>query len=76
MNDTRAPVFVKVDEYKDIVDIVTLMREKIKHAKLLLDKIAEQKAKEDAELASWARELENIEHSVSNVDRTLLEPGM
>lgn len=74
--DGKAPVFVKIDEYKDIVDIMTLMREKVRQAKFLLDKIAEMKAQEDQELATWAKELEEVESSIGSIDRTLMEPGM
>lgn len=74
--DGKAPVFVKIDEYKDIVDIMTLMREKVRQAKFLLDKIAEMKAQEDQELATWAKELEEVESSIGNIDKTLMEPGM
>jgi len=74
--DERAPVFVKIDEYKDIADIMTLMREKLRQAKFLLDKIAELKAQEDAELATWAKELEDVEERVASVDKTLSEPSI
>jgi len=74
--DERAPVFVKIDEYKDIADIMTLMREKLRQAKFLLDKIAELKTQEDAELATWAKELEDVEARVASVDRTLSEPSI
>jgi len=74
--DERAPVFVKIDEYKDIVDIIALMREKLRQAKFLLDKIAELKAQEDAELATWAKELEDVEGRVSSVDKSLSEPSI
>lgn len=70
----RAPVFVKIEEYKDITDIMTLMREKIHQAKTMLDKIAELKAQEDQELATWAREIEDVETRVQQIDRTLFEP--
>jgi len=72
----KAPVYVKVDEYKDIMDIMTLLREKIRQAKFLLDKIAELKAQEDSELATWAKELEDVENRIANVDRTLFEPSL
>jgi len=74
--DERAPVFVKVDEYKDIADVISLMREKIHQAKDLLDKVADLKAKEDAELAQWAKELEEVEQRVMRIDRTLVEPEL
>jgi len=76
MDESRAPVFVKIDEYKDIVDIMVLMREKLRQAKFLLDKIAELKAQEDAELATWAKELEDVEARVSSVDKSLSEPSL
>ena len=76
MDESRAPVFVKIDEYKDIVDIMVLMREKLRQAKFLLDKIAELKAQEDAELATWAKELEDVEARVSAVDKSLSEPSL
>lgn len=74
--DGKAPVFVKIDEYKDIMDIMTLMREKLRQAKFLLDKIAELKAQEDQELATWAKELEDVETRVSSVDKALFEPSI
>ncbi|MEM3154494.1 MAG: hypothetical protein QW165_02925 [Candidatus Woesearchaeota archaeon] len=74
--DGKAPVFVKIDEYKDIMDIMTLMREKLRQAKFLLDKIAELKAQEDQELATWAKELEDVEARVSSVDKSLFEPSI
>ena len=76
MDEKKAPVYVKVEEYKDIMDIMTLMREKLRQSKFLLDKIAELKGQEDAELSTWAKELEDVESRVSAIDKTLFEPGM
>lgn len=70
----KAPVFVKLDEYKDIMDIMSLLREKVRQSKFLLDKIAELKSQEDAELATWAKELEDVEQRITVIDRTLSEP--
>lgn len=70
----RAPVFVKIEEYKDITDIMTLMREKMRQAKFLLDKVTELKAQEDRELANWTKELEDVENRLQNIDKTLFEP--
>ena len=70
----RAPVFVKIDEYKDIADIVALMREKISQARSVLDRIREVKSNEDAEILNWARELDEVDAKVVDIDRTLMEP--
>ncbi len=74
--DMKAPVFVKIDEYKDIADIMTIIREKLRQAKFLLDKIAELKAQEDSELATWSKELEDVESRVASIDKTLMEPSV
>ena len=43
----------------------------LKQAKFLLDKIADMKAQEDAQLATWAKELESVEASIASIDRSL-----
>ena len=42
----------------------------------ILDKIAELKAQEDSELATWAKELEDVESRVATIDKTLFEPSL
>jgi hypothetical protein len=70
----KAPVFVKIDDYRDIADIINLTRSKLKQAKYLIDKIKELKAKEDAEISHWESELEDVETKVESIDKTLFEP--
>jgi len=72
----RAPVFVKIEEYKDIMDIITIMREKTKQAKFILDKITELKTQEDAEISTWSKELEEVETRIATIDKTLFEPNI
>ncbi|PIN75840.1 hypothetical protein COV18_01515 [Candidatus Woesearchaeota archaeon CG10_big_fil_rev_8_21_14_0_10_37_12] len=70
----RAPVYVKLEEYKDIVDLVSLAREKLQQAKMLLGNIQELKRQEDQELMNWARQLTEAEQSMSQIDKSLMEP--
>jgi hypothetical protein len=67
-------VFVKLDEYKDITDIMSLIKSKIKQAKYVLNRIAELKKHEDSEIEEWSSEIDNIEERVESIDRTLTEP--
>lgn len=69
-----APIFVKVDEYKDILDVITLIKGKIEEAKNILGEINEIKNTEDRELETWSNELEEVERKVNFIDRTLLDP--
>lgn len=70
----RAPVFVKIDDYQDVVDIVALMRDRISQARMLLDKIREIKAREDEEISTWLQELQQVESRVQHIDSVLSEP--
>ena len=70
----ETPVFVKLDEYKDLTEIVNLAREKIQQAKGVLNRIQDLKAKEDAEIEAWENELTDMESRLSEIDKRLMEP--
>ena len=68
------PVYVKIDEYKDIVDIISLTQDKIKKARELLKKIEELKKQEDLTVDTWRQELDHVETRVKDIDNRLFEP--
>lgn len=68
-----APIFVKVEDYKDVLDVVSLLKEKINEANKILDEISEIKSKEDAELENWKNNIEEVKAKVSAMDKTLLD---
>ncbi len=70
----ETPVFIKIDEYKDILDIIHLTKSKIKEAKSLIEKINELKNAEDYELNSWHSSIDEIEKRVMFIDKTLFDP--
>ncbi|MBS3128171.1 hypothetical protein J4410_03425 [Candidatus Woesearchaeota archaeon] len=70
------PVFVKIEDYKNIVDVLHLMKEKLEIAKKLLAQVEDFKKQEDTELAAWEAELEDIDERVEGISKTLLEPEM
>jgi hypothetical protein len=67
-------VFVKIDEYKDILDIMELISEKVKEAKTILGKINDLKNQEDSELELWKNGLDDVERKLNFIDQTLFEP--
>ena len=69
-----APLFIKLEDYKDIIDLVTLLRAKITECKGILARIAAAKAEEDAELDRWAAELDEMGKRLELIDRSLLRP--
>ncbi|MBS3131432.1 hypothetical protein J4212_03295 [Candidatus Woesearchaeota archaeon] len=70
----EAPVFVKVEDYKDVIDIIELLRSKINEAKETLGNLKEMKNQEDSELERWNATLHEIERKIDNIDKTLLDP--
>lgn len=72
--DRQAPLFVKVEEYKDVLDVLDLVKNKIKEAKSKLNEINALKNQEDSELSIWSNEITDIERKVDFIDQTMLEP--
>jgi len=69
------PVFVKVDDYKEVLEVMNMIRNKIEEAKEILGKINELKNEEDAELELWHTGLEEVERKMAFVDKVLFEPS-
>ncbi len=70
------PVFVRIDEYKDVLEIMSQLKDKLEEAKKTLGKINELKNEEDAELELWHTGIDEVERKIEFIDRTLFEPGM
>ncbi len=71
---TEMPLFVKIEQYKDVVDIVHMIKSKIEDAKRTLSKINELRNEENAELEQWHQAVEDVEKKVEFIDQTLSSP--
>jgi len=71
-----APVFVKISNYKEVLDIVDVLKAKLNDARGTLRKINDIKAEEDRELADWNKNIEDIDKRVRIIDKTLFEPDV
>ena len=70
---SKNPVFVKIEEYRDLVDILNLVRDKIKRAHFLMDRINNIKKQEDAEIGGLNSELDEIERRLISIDSKLFK---
>ena len=68
----NAQVFVKIEEYKDVLDTISLIKEKIEDARSTLAKLNEVKSQEDSEISSWSEKIAELETKISDVDNKLL----
>ncbi len=74
MNNT--PVFIKIDSYKEVLDIIDVIKAKLDKSKKILKQINQVKAEEDEELLEWQTTLDNISDKVYFIDKTLFEPNI
>ena len=70
----KMPVFVKVDEYHNVLDLVKTIRKKMDEAKETLIRIHDLKNEEDHQVEMWQNTLEEIEKKVDFIDQSLNEP--
>ena len=70
----RMPVFVKVEEYNEVLNLVRMVRKKLDEAKETLGKINELKNEEDHQVESWQNSLLEIEKKIDFMEHNLNEP--
>jgi len=67
-------IFVKLNEYKDILGLVDELKTKLDTAKHTLEKIKGLRTEEETELELWDNSIKEIESKIGYIDKTLLEP--
>ncbi|MBU0461220.1 MAG: hypothetical protein KJ574_01400 [Nanoarchaeota archaeon] len=72
--ERQTPVFVRIEDYKDVLDIMELIKAKIIEAKQIIEQINTLKNQEDSELELWHNELDDVERKIEYMDKTLFEP--
>ena len=68
------PVFVKIEDYKDVLDILSVIKSKLSETKNVLANLSDLKSKEDAEINSWTLAVDDIDKKMQYIDHTLFEP--
>ena len=68
-----APVFVKIEDYKDILNTLEYIKGRIEEAKKVLADINELKSNEDSQLEMWNDVLEEIEQKIESIDEDIFE---
>jgi hypothetical protein len=65
------PIFVKIDKYKEILEIVEVINKKVTGVKQLLAEFEELRTKEEEELSNWEKNLEDITRKVESIKEEL-----
>ena len=70
-----APVFVKVDDYKEILDVLDMIKGKLEEIRGTLHDVHELRNQEDSEVTMWNSTIDEIEKKIENIDKMIFEPG-
>ena len=68
------PIYVRIEEYRDAMEVVNMIKNKLVEARKVLEKINELKNEEDMELERWENGLEALERKMQFIDKALFEP--
>ena len=66
-------IFVQIDKYKEAIDTLEMIKEKLKTSQSILNELNELKKQEDAEFSEWQSNIEEIKEKLSIVDNNLFE---
>ena len=69
----KSSVFVRLDKYRELYDLLGQIRTKLGDAKQILKKVKELKSQEDSELESWQNELASVEQKLSEIHDAMSE---
>lgn len=69
----KSSVFVRIDRYRELYDVIRQIRAKLNDAKQVLGRIKDLKSQEDSELESWEKELATVEQKLSEVSGAMTE---
>ena len=61
------PVFVKIERYKEIIELIQVIDKKISAANQMLSELEEIRHKEDEEIATWQRNISDVEHKMQAI---------
>lgn len=71
----QRPIFVKIEEYRDIRNILDLIRAKISDARVLIEEIEKLRHEEAKELETWKQEIDDVQTRVDFIHRSLFGEG-
>lgn len=67
------PVFVKIDEYNEILNILDVIKGNLAETKQTIDSINQIKKQEDDIIDGWNKSFDQISQKVDGISKTLFE---
>lgn len=67
----KAPVFVKIDRYREVEETIRQIKAKIEEAMETIRRIQEMKAEEEHEIAAWTEEIRKVNEKIEMTEEAL-----
>ncbi|MFT4310856.1 MAG: hypothetical protein ACMXYC_04450 [Candidatus Woesearchaeota archaeon] len=71
--DSDRPIFVKVDDYNEVINLLKSSRAKLDEAKNRMNEIEGLKMQEDEHISQWKESVEEINNKLQFIDSTLFQ---
>lgn len=68
-------MFVKLDEYKEVMRVLDEMKKNVAEAQTCLDKANAIRKEEDVEIDIWNKSVQEIQRRIHAMDKTLFDAG-
>lgn len=72
-NVGNRPVFVQIDDYKDAMNSIEVLKQKIREVEYILDRLNEIKSQEQLEISNCETSLNKIKEKLISIDKKLFE---
>jgi peptidoglycan hydrolase CwlO-like protein len=70
---TENNVFIKIENYNEILDVLDLFKKKLHDTQNTLDEIVKIRIEEEEEINSWKANLEQVQNEINKVSKNLFE---
>jgi hypothetical protein len=67
------PVFVQIDDYRDAMNNIEILKQKVREVEFILDKLNEIKSQEQLEISNCETSLNKIKEKLVEIDKKLFE---
>ena len=67
------PLYIKIEQYKELVEVLRGIDTKIQEASTVLDKLQQLKQDEDVQLETWANNLDDVKRRADELHETLYQ---
>ena len=67
----KSATFVKIDDYRKVLEVVDKLKEQIANARVSFDKVNDLRHQEEELISEWQTHIDHVEERVVDLDKTI-----